>query len=275
MIASISSEILQTNIQVPSQRSLRVGTGRASAHHGELLQGMFPEDGELNRGLLTLPMPRMESIVTFWPDRSREIRTRPEGRDKAAAAARLCLDTLGYPCDGGCITIESNIPVGHGYGSSTADVIASIRAVAAATRSEFRESTICRLAVAAETASDAVIFGAQAVLFAQREAVSLNISRASIHHSMSLDFHLHAMVGSIRWHFRRLTMTKMKSRHSAFFERRRAVQSAHRMQISWGRSPPQAPGSISVIFLKTIWMKLSQFPRKRVDAGCRSPIAAV
>ncbi|NTA14006.1 kinase [Agrobacterium tumefaciens] len=169
MIASISSEILQTNIRLPSQRPLRVGIGRASAHHGEFLQGMFPEGGELHRGLLTLPMTRMESVVTFWPDRSPNIRTRPEGRNKAAAAARLALDTLGYHGDGGCITIESTIPVGHGYGSSTADVVASIRAILTASHSAFRESAICRLAVAAETASDAVIFGAQAVLFAQRE----------------------------------------------------------------------------------------------------------
>jgi len=169
MTASISSETFQTNIRVSSQQPLRVGIGRAGAHHGEFLQGMFPEGGTLHRGLLTLPMPRMQSVVTFWPDRSYDIRTRPEGRHKAAAAARVTLDALGYRDDGGLLTIESNIPFGHGYGSSTADVIASIRAVAAATHSELRESAMCRLAVAAETASDAVMFGAQAVLFAQRE----------------------------------------------------------------------------------------------------------
>ncbi|MER8701793.1 kinase [Mesorhizobium sp. M1273] len=67
------------------------------------------------------------------------------------------------------MTIESSIPIGHGYGSSTADVIASIRAVAASARVTLRQSTVARLAVAAESASDAIAYCDQALLFAHRE----------------------------------------------------------------------------------------------------------
>lgn len=140
------------------------------AHHGEILQGVFRnDDGRLHRGLLTLPLAGKVSHVTFWPDDGPGIRTRPEGRAKAARAARLALNELGHLNAEGSLTIESTIPLGCGYGSSTADVVASICAVAAAARMQISRTTLCRLSVAAETATDAIAFAGQAVLFAHRE----------------------------------------------------------------------------------------------------------
>lgn len=151
-------------------RPLSVGTARASAHHGELLQGVF-EDGEgrLHRGLVTLPLPSQGSTVTFWPSEGSGIRTRPNGRTKAARAAELTLGHLGLGGQGGDLTIESSIVIGHGYGSSTADVTATIRAVAASAETTLRPSTVARLAVAAEGASDTIAYQDQAILFAHRE----------------------------------------------------------------------------------------------------------
>lgn len=155
---------------LPRPRSFGVGTGRAMAHHGEILQGVFSDDEErLHRGLITLPCPAFESVATFWPDERNEIRTRPAGMLKAACAARLTFEALGQFDAGGCLTIESNIPMSLGYGSSTADVVATIRAVSAAMSVELNRAIICRLAVAAETASDSIVFGSQAVLFAHRD----------------------------------------------------------------------------------------------------------
>lgn len=149
---------------------LVVGVGRAHAHHGEFLQGVFEaENGRLCRGLVTLPLTSQESLVTFWPDEQDGIRPRPANRIKAARAAALTLEHVGVAGRGGELTIESSIPIGHGYGSSTADVIASIRAVAASARVTLRQSTVARLAVAAESASDAIAYCDQALLFAQRE----------------------------------------------------------------------------------------------------------
>jgi len=153
-----------------TERRLQIGIGRATAHHGELLQGVFDgHEGRLHRGLITLPLAAQQSTVTFWPGEEGGLRTRPTNRRKAARAAVLTLEYLGFPDAGGDLTIESDIPVGHGYGSSTADVIATIRATAAAAGATLRRSTVCRLAVAAEGASDAIAFGDQAVLFAHRE----------------------------------------------------------------------------------------------------------
>jgi uncharacterized protein involved in propanediol utilization len=153
-----------------TERRLQVGIGRAMAHHGELLQGVFEgADGKLHRGLITLPLAAQQSTVTFWPGGKGGIRIRPADRRKAARAATLTLELLGFANVGGDLTIESDILVGHGYGSSTADVMAAIRAAAAAAGATLRRSTVCRVAVEAEGASDAIAYGDQAVLFAHRE----------------------------------------------------------------------------------------------------------
>ncbi|AZO14733.1 kinase [Mesorhizobium sp. M2A.F.Ca.ET.043.05.1.1] len=148
-----------------------VGTGTAIAHHGELIQGVFKDDGgRLHRGLVTLPIAGLRSEASFARSDDDAIVVHPDHKIKASAAARLTLDFLNVT-GGGVLTLQSSIPVGHGYGSSTADVVASIRAVAATLKIQLRPSSIGRLAVAAERASDAIAFDDHAVLFAQREGV--------------------------------------------------------------------------------------------------------
>lgn len=148
--------------------------GCAFGHHGELVQGVFEDDrGRLHRGLVTLPIDSLRSTAWIVLDESGKLGVEPSSREKALRAAQLALAHLGYPSLGGRLKIESDIPVGHGYGSSTADVVASTRAVAAALGARFLPSTSSRLAVAAEVASDAIAFETEALLFAQREGVVL------------------------------------------------------------------------------------------------------
>lgn len=148
--------------------------GHAIAHHGELLQGVFEDDrGRLHRGLVTLPIDSLRSTAWIVLDESGNLGVEPPSREKALRAAQLALAHLGYPSLGGRLKIDSDIPVGHGYGSSTADVIASMRAVAAALGARLLPSTSSRLAVTAEVASDAIAFETEALLFAQREGVVL------------------------------------------------------------------------------------------------------
>jgi len=148
----------------------RMGKGHSIAHHGEILQGVFEDDnGRLHRGLVTLPLDRMKTTTVFKvADKAAAIATQGD-KPKAQKAAELTLAYLGDPDRGGELFVESSIPVGHGYGSSTADVVATIRAVSAGYGVNLRRSTICRLAVEAEGASDAIPYEDQVVLFAQRE----------------------------------------------------------------------------------------------------------
>ncbi len=150
--------------------AFRAGKAQAIAHHGELLQGVFEDCvGRLHRGLMTLPLDRVRSVATFKITETSRIKAMPADRTKAETAAQLTLEHLDRSHTGGDLVINSAIPVGHGYGSSTADVVASIRAVAAAHDVRLRRSSICRLAVAAEGASDAIPYEDQAVLFAHRQ----------------------------------------------------------------------------------------------------------
>ena len=149
-------------------------TGRSisMAHHGELLQGMFigPEGGPM-RGLVTLPCELYCSEAEFRPGTQPGVDVVPDWKWKAQKAARLTLEHLGTEDVGGELHLSSTIPIGWGMGSSTSDVIAAIRATATGVGVTLPTEEVARLAVAAETASDSIMFGDRALLFAQRDAL--------------------------------------------------------------------------------------------------------
>ncbi|HEX6746941.1 MAG TPA: hypothetical protein VF092_06555 [Longimicrobium sp.] len=155
---------------LPPASEFRVGHGEIHAHHGEIVQGMFySSDGTVEHGLVTLPCTLFRTAGRFRPLPSGPLTVEPGDRSRAKAAARLTLDALGRTGWGGAIRIESNVPVQWGCGSSTTDVLATIRAVTDAFGAVLEPAWIAGLAVAAETASDSLMFGpGRAVLFAQR-----------------------------------------------------------------------------------------------------------
>ncbi|MFW6642420.1 GHMP kinase [Nocardiopsis algeriensis] len=153
------------------------GTGRAACHHGEILQGVFLDGrGRHRRGLVTLPMaePVTEAVFEarpgYAPDR---VETDPPGRIKAARAAALavaeCAAAAHVPACGGVLRLRGGAPAGLGMGSSTSDVTAAVRAVCAGYGTEPDPGAVARIAVAAEGASDPIMLGERALLFAQRE----------------------------------------------------------------------------------------------------------
>ncbi|ALL78009.1 hypothetical protein AD006_26760 [Pseudonocardia sp. EC080610-09] len=158
---------------------MRPGRGSAPCHHGELLQGFFRDSsGAARPGLVTLPSPVAGVRAEFRPSGTgTEVTVRPPGRVKAARAARLALDAVAGPgTGGGQLTLHGAVPPGLGLGSSTADVVASVRAVADATGTRIAPHTLARLAVAAEAASDPLMFDdARPRLFAQRDGDVLEV----------------------------------------------------------------------------------------------------
>lgn len=144
--------------------------GRASAtmHHGEILQGVFRHEGGLRRGLVTLPC-RMHAVrAEFTPNDAGAVTVSPPWKAKARRAAELALTALGIPA-GGHLVLSDDVPVGRGFGSSTADVVAAIGAVRDAFARPLSQKEVARLAVQAEQASDAVMFTFSSVLFAHRD----------------------------------------------------------------------------------------------------------
>jgi uncharacterized protein involved in propanediol utilization len=148
--------------------TVHIGKAYAPIHHGEIMQGSFRVDGRIRRGLVTLPCPLYRSQATFTPEPGRTVRVRPQWRGKARLAAELALQEI-EPNTGGCLEVDSDVPLCRGLGSSTSDVLAAIRAVADSFGLVLPSATVARLAVAAETASDSLMFDDTAVLFAHRE----------------------------------------------------------------------------------------------------------
>jgi uncharacterized protein involved in propanediol utilization len=154
----------------PPAHARWAGEAQVHAHHGEIVQGVFySSDGALEHGLVTLPCTLYRTRARFRPVRSGPLTVEPGDRTRARTAARLTLDALGRTGWGGAVRIDSTVPLRWGCGSSTTDVLATIRAVADAFDTPIEPEWLARLSVASETASDSLMYGpARAVLFAQR-----------------------------------------------------------------------------------------------------------
>lgn len=157
-------------VVLPPAEPCRTGHAEVHAHHGEVVQGLFySSDGQLEHGLVTLPCPLFRTRARFRPLRAGPLTVEPHDRTRARTAARLTLDALGRTGWGGALRLDSNVPLRWGCGSSTTDVLSTVRAVAAAFGAELRPEWIARVTVAAEFASDSLMFAPdRAVLFAQR-----------------------------------------------------------------------------------------------------------
>lgn len=145
-------------------------TGHATAHHGEIFQGVVrTAAGRLRRALCSLPCSGLGSEALFQLDGGGSVAVTPAWKTKAQRAARLVLEWADRPELGGTLEVRSDIPPGWGLGSSTSDVVATIRAVLAALQLDALDHLIAMLAVKAERACDSTIFNDAAVLFAHRE----------------------------------------------------------------------------------------------------------
>ncbi|WP_342723895.1 GHMP kinase [Bradyrhizobium sp. B097] len=156
--------------QVARDRAVGYGMG----HHGEILQGAFRDgEGQMRRGLVTLPFPVFNSVAWAVPTEGRSIEIDPPEKTKALRAVALLLNRIGERSSGLSVRIRSNIPIGYGLGSSTADIVAALTSAASALGASLCPADLLKLAVSAEQASDGTMFTSRAVLAAHREGVLL------------------------------------------------------------------------------------------------------
>ncbi|MEV0291621.1 hypothetical protein AB0H36_46475 [Kribbella sp. NPDC050820] len=108
----------------------RTGVGSAFGTCGELLQGVLAENGL--DFLVTLPI-RAGSVAVFEPDpRLDRVEPAPGHKVKSRQLAELMLRRQGV-AGGGRLTVCSELAEGKGLASSSADLVATARAVADAT----------------------------------------------------------------------------------------------------------------------------------------------
>ncbi|MBD0693873.1 kinase [Streptomyces sp. CBMA123] len=106
---------------------LRTGTARAFGTFGELLQGALPDGPEF---LVTLPVDRW-ARARFRLDPDGPLRVFPADKTKTRRVAEAMLAAIGRPA-GGVLVLDGDLPVGKGMASSSADLVATVRAVGAA-----------------------------------------------------------------------------------------------------------------------------------------------
>ena len=145
-------------------------SGRAEAigHAGEVLQGAVRLGDAVEPFLVTLPAPLFQSAAAVRGANGWSVH--PDWKTKALRAAQLACETWRQPSPLE-IFIDSEIPVARGCGSSTADCVAVIRAVAdmlGKPATDALSHEIAGLARLAETASDSTMFDCEPLAFLPR-----------------------------------------------------------------------------------------------------------
>lgn len=111
----------------------RIAIGRAFGTFGELLQGRLPaSDTDF---LVTLPIDRWSTSTFRYQPEAAGITVNPAHKSKARLLATTMLAALGAS-GGGILEITTDLPEGKGFASSSADLVATARAVGRALRAE-------------------------------------------------------------------------------------------------------------------------------------------
>lgn len=136
-----------------------------AGHLGELVQGRLGPGGPV--ALVSLPCPGLVSRVGYVPARGPLAAAEPVSA-KALAAARLALAEAAAGDWGGRLSIARPAAPGLGLGSSTAETLGAVRAVARAFGLRLPPEREAALCLAAEGAVDPLMWQAP-VVFASRE----------------------------------------------------------------------------------------------------------
>ena len=144
-------------------------TGISYCSFGELLQGILLEDNV--DFLVTLPI-QMYSVSRFVPDYlGTHIVTHPDIKTKSAAMARRILRHYGKEM-GGTIYIDCDIPSGKGLSSSSADLLATARAIETYMGIELPLGDLCSYMSDIEP-TDGVMYP-ESVVYLQRKGILRN-----------------------------------------------------------------------------------------------------
>lgn len=168
------------------------GIGYCAPHFGEILQGKFTLDGgREERALITMPYRRRGVVSQVQARPGRGVITGTPGKSKTVRAVEHYLAHYGMQASiDVCFALPVSTNEGIGLGTSTSDIIATLRALDHALGASTPADDLARLAVKAEIASDSTMFGSSAVLFAQRRGEILERFAGRIPHLLALGFNL-------------------------------------------------------------------------------------
>lgn len=122
------------------------GFGRGQLVLGECVQGRRTDGTDF---LITSPIAHYSTArFTIDPDRA-EVKVEPQGYDKSQRAVMDWLNREGLPT-GGRLEVNTPLPVCQGFGTSSADITASLRAAANAWRRTVTPEDISGIAITIE-----------------------------------------------------------------------------------------------------------------------------
>lgn len=111
---------------------MKIGTSMVIAHHGELVQGVFEDNmGIYRTGLVTVPYYQ-KCTKAIYGEKMEGGLVVSEDKILSKKAVEVVYDYFKMSCGSGELNFNTEIPVGKGYGSSTADICATIQAVSQA-----------------------------------------------------------------------------------------------------------------------------------------------
>lgn len=142
----------------------------ARSHAGEVLQGAIRSNEGTRRLLLSLPAPSLWTRAEVRSTPGTPMTILPAWAHKTRSAVHRLLQHLHLEPPKATIRLTTNIPVGKGCGSSTADILAAVRALLRYLGETLEEETVAKLIVEVENASDGTVLTRPA-LFRHREGV--------------------------------------------------------------------------------------------------------
>ncbi len=131
---------------------------------GEIVQGQIEAGSDF---LVTLPVPVISAAIVALDPFKTGVTATPAHKTKAAEAVRRTLARLGAADLGGEVRVVSQLPEGKGMASSSADIVASIRATGDALHRDVSAELISEIAVSIEP-SDAVMYAPLVVVYDHR-----------------------------------------------------------------------------------------------------------
>ncbi|MEY4576370.1 MAG: hypothetical protein RL701_1073 [Pseudomonadota bacterium] len=197
---------------IRGQRELKpgervAGVGRCQGTLGELFQGPIVWGTELEIAIVSLPFSRSvtcEYVLDPWA------RAAPaeglDGKQKTAKALELLLASHGLTLPPGRWRFSSQLEVGKGMASSTADIVAAMRCVASLTGHQFQTPDVMNILRQVER-SDSVFLDEAALYLSERHEIvarfgsSLNFTAAYMVEHAVID--TEAMRDCLRAHYQR------------------------------------------------------------------------
>src|ERR1700694_345260 len=158
-------------------------SGISYGSYGELLQGIFPHDDR--EFLVTLPIEKY-AVAHFFPHEGNDtIEVFPAWKTKSLQLAGNLLQRLS-PRTGGQLYLASEIPCGKGLSSSSADLVATARAIESYLGIRIPTDELCRRLSQIEP-TDGVMFSESVIYFHVKGALCERLGRLPQAKILSLD----------------------------------------------------------------------------------------